>query len=129
MSQTDVNLFIQEGQWVFSLTALTSDYIIEKEPLVNKFISVPKDKGENRLMIIWRLVHILENTNKFILPLLACTCSLLNPWHCEKRVNYHFSQHQEKLEKSVFKIVWFWKLYSWAYQLDIFSNNTFLNFF
>ena len=31
--------------WIFSLTDI-EDYIIEKEPLVNKFISVPKDKGK-----------------------------------------------------------------------------------
>ncbi len=30
---------------LFTLTQFP-DYIIEKEPLVNKFISVPKDKGE-----------------------------------------------------------------------------------
>jgi len=29
----------------YTLTMLV-DYIIEKEPLVNKFISVPKDKGK-----------------------------------------------------------------------------------
>ena len=37
---------------------MCSDYIIEKEPLVNKFISVPKDKGEcfpckQITMMIW----------------------------------------------------------------------------
>ena len=114
MSQTDVNLFIQEGQWVFSLTALTSDYIIEKEPLVNKFISVPKDKGENHLIIVRHAVHILENTNKFIIPSLARTVYWI-PGTVKKEWTIHFSQHQEKLEKSVFKIVWFWKLYSLAY--------------
>jgi len=34
---------------LFALTAVClSDYIIEKEPLVNKFISVPSDGGEIR---------------------------------------------------------------------------------
>ena len=33
---------------MFSLTNFfLKDYIIEKEPLVNKFISVPKDKGKS----------------------------------------------------------------------------------
>ena len=30
---------------IFQPLTLLVDYIIEKEPLVNKFISVPKDKG------------------------------------------------------------------------------------
>lgn len=32
-------------RYVFSNLFFYSDYIIEKEPLVNKYISVPKDKG------------------------------------------------------------------------------------
>lgn len=32
-------------RYVFSNLIFYSDYIIEKEPLVNKYISVPKDKG------------------------------------------------------------------------------------
>ena len=44
----------------WSLTHVV-DYIIEKEPLVNKFISVPKDKGlytSNKLSA-FMLLHIL----------------------------------------------------------------------
>ena len=31
---------------------ITSDYIIEKDPLVNKYISVPKDKGESVMLLL-----------------------------------------------------------------------------
>ena len=44
----------------WSLTHVV-DYIIEKEPLVNKFISVPKDKGlyTSNKLTAFMVLHIL----------------------------------------------------------------------
>ena len=42
----------QNLHWMLILTTLI-DYIIEKEPLVNRFISVPKDKGKDMLDILF----------------------------------------------------------------------------
>lgn len=48
-------------------------YIIEKEPLVNKFISVPKDKGSlNCAIFIAGIIEAILNTCGFV------SCSILN---------------------------------------------------
>jgi len=55
------------------LTFYWSDYIIEKEPLVNKFISVPSDGGKimNIITAVWFILDIkLHSRFKYIFMLL-----------------------------------------------------------